>query len=256
MAGSVIAAQLYTLRDSLKTPKDIARTLPKVREIGYEAVQLSGLGPIGKEELKKLLDESGLVCCATHEPYQRLLKEPEAVAEEHAVLECRYTACPSLPKGMHNETGFREAARTLSEAGKKLAESGVTLTYHNHSYEFERYGDRLGIEILYDESDPQHLQGEIDTYWVQHGGGDPVAWCQRLKGRLPLLHLKDYAVSSENRPTFAEIGNGNLDWKAIIAAAEDSGCKWFIVEQDTCPGDPFDSLKASFDYIGHELVTA
>lgn len=248
MAGSVIAAQLYTLRDSLKTPEDIARTLPKVRRIGYEAVQLSGLGPIGKKELKKLLDENGLVCCATHEPYGRLLKEPEAVAEEHAVLECRYTACPSLPKGMHNEAGFKEAARTLSEAGKKLAAAGVTLTYHNHSFEFERFGGRLGLEILYDESDPQHLQGELDTYWVQHGGANPAAWCRRLRHRLPLVHLKDMGIL-EGKQTYVEIGEGNLDWAAILAACREAGTGWYIVELDTCPREPLESLRISIENL-------
>ncbi len=75
------------------------------------------------------------------------------------------------------------------------------------------------------------------------------------KGRLPLLHMKDYMVNDENAPQFAEIGVGNLPWPQIIAAAEESGCEWFIVEQDTCPGDPFDSLQISFDYIRANLVS-
>jgi sugar phosphate isomerase/epimerase len=90
---------------------------------------------------------------------------------------------------------------------------------------------------------------------VQHGGGDPVAWCKKLKGRLPLLHMKDYTVNAANQVTFAEIGHGNLNWKKIVAAAEKSGCQWFIVEQDTCPGDPFESLRQSFDYIRDKLCS-
>jgi sugar phosphate isomerase/epimerase len=74
-----------------------------------------------------------------------------------------------------------------------------------------------------------------------------------LEDRLPLIHLKDYAIDSDNKVTFAEIGYGNLNWMEIIAAADDSGCQWFIVEQDTCAGDPFDSLKMSFDYIRDNL---
>ena len=82
----------------------------------------------------------------------------------------------------------------------------------------------------------------------------PAEWCTRLKNRLPLLHLKDYAVDATGKPYFAEIGQGNLDFKAIIAAAEASGCEWFIVEQDVCPGNPFGSLKLSIDYIKARLV--
>ena len=102
----------------------------------------------------------------------------------------------------------------------------------------------------------RYLQGEPDTYWVQHGGGDPVEWCKRLKNRLPILHMKDYTVTTENKVTFAEIGNGNLDWKRIIPAAEAAGCQWLCIEQDTCAGDPFDSLKQSFVYTRDHICSA
>ncbi|MEI8063705.1 MAG: TIM barrel protein, partial [Verrucomicrobiota bacterium] len=120
---------------------------------------------------------------------------------------------------------------------------------------FQRVAGRSVLEIIYAETDQRYLQGEPDTYWVQHGGGDPVAWCERLKGRLPIIHLKDYTVLSDNKATYTEIGNGNLNWKKIVAAAEKSGCQWFIVEQDTCLGDPFDSLGQSFEYIRDNLCS-
>ena len=130
-----------------------------------------------------------------------------------------------------------------------MHEAGRVLTYHNHATELMHLGEQTVLDYLYQQTDPRHLQGEIDTYWIQYAGSDPVAWCQKLSGRLPLLHLKDYQITAKNLPDFAEIGYGNLNWKAIIAAAETSGCEWFIVEQDACPGDPFDSAKKSFDYI-------
>lgn len=95
---------------------------------------------------------------------------------------------------------------------------------------------------------------KVEPLKVQLGGACPIKWCQKLKGRLPLLHMKDVGVREGNSPTMFEIGYGNLDFKSIITAAEASGCKWFIVEQDTCPGDPFESLKKSFDYIQTKLV--
>jgi sugar phosphate isomerase/epimerase len=97
------------------------------------------------------------------------------------------------------------------------------------------------------------LQGEPDTYWIQYGGGDPVAWCEKLSGRLPLLHLKDFAIDAEDNIAMCEIGAGNLDWPRIVAAAERSGCRWYIVEQDTCPGDPVDSLAQSYRYLASEI---
>src|SRR5690606_8543993 len=142
----------------------------------------------------------------------------------------------------------------LDRAGKILADAGQTLTYHNHHHEFRRLGNRTVLEEIFAQTNPRHLQAEIDTYWVQYGGGDPIAWCRNLKNRLPLLHLKDYIVDAESKVTYAEIGSGNLDFPAIVRAAEESGCQWFIVEQDTCPGDPFASIQQSFHYIRDHLA--
>lgn len=252
-----VAAQLYTLRDFIKTPADIATTLKKVRKLGYQAVQVSAMGPIAEDELVKILEGEGLALCATHEDATTILDSPHAVVERLKKLNCKYTAYP-FPKGidMGDVAQVHALARRLDAAGAVLREAGQVLTYHNHAIEFIRYGDKLGLEIIYDETAPRNLQAEIDTYWVQYGGGSPVEWCGRLAGRLPLLHMKDYKFTKENKHDMAEIGCGNLDWKAIIAAAEKSGCEWFIVEQDYCPGDPFDSLKASFDYISANLVEA
>ena len=250
-----VAAQLYTLREFTKTPADIAVTLKKVRGLGYQAVQASALGPIEPGELAKMLEGEGLALAATHEDAALILDNPAAVVDKLQKLHCKYTAYP-FPRGFDfgDESQIHALARKLDAAGAVLCEAGQVLTYHNHAIEFVKFGGRLALEIIYDETKPQNLQGEIDTYWVQYGGGDPVGWCRRLVGRLPLLHMKDYGFTKENKPEMREIGYGNLDWNTIIAVSEKSGCEWFIVEQDICPGDPFDSLKKSFDYIAANLV--
>jgi sugar phosphate isomerase/epimerase len=245
-----IAAQLYTCRDLLKTPADIATTLHRLRAAGYTAVQVSGMGPIAEEELRKILDGEGMVCCATHEPGQMILKEPGRVAERLSKLACRHTAYP-CPKGvdLSSEDEVAGLIRDLDHAGSVLASKGMRLSYHNHSLEFRKLGGVTVLERIYAGTGAKHLLGELDTYWVQHGGGDNVAWIERLHGRLPLLHLKDYVVNQENQPAWCEVGTGNLDFPRIIKAAERAGCEWFIVEQDTCPGDPVDSLAQSYRYL-------
>lgn len=255
MKLSQVAVQLYTLRDFTQTPDEIAAALKKVRSIGYEAVQVSATGPIDESELVRILDGEGLVCCATHEPGSAILRAPEHVVERLQKLNCRYTAYP-FPAGidMTDPAQVQELTRNLDASGAVLRAAGLVLTYHNHAHEFVRHDSGLALEMIYSGSSAENLQGEIDTYWVQFGGGDPVDWCRRLKGRLPLLHLKDYAVGEGYQPVMAEIGSGNLNWEAIISAAQESGCEWFIVEQDVCPGDPFDSLKKSFDYIRDHLA--
>lgn len=249
-----VAVQLYTVRDFIKTPAEIAAALKKIRAIGYEAVQVSGMGPIAEEELVKILDGEGLTCCATHESGPVILDTPEKVVERLQKLNCRYTAYP-WPGGitMTEAAGVRELARKLDLSGAVLRKAGQVLTYHNHGTEFMKFDGELSLDIIYNSTSPENLQGEIDTYWVQFGGASPLTWCKKLKGRLPLIHLKDYGISKEDKPMMSEIGYGNLDWKEIIPAAEEAGCQWFIVEQDVCPGDPFDSLKKSFDYIAGNL---
>ena len=250
-----VALQLYTLRDHLKTPADIAASLKKVAAIGYQSVQASGLGPIEESELLKILKDEGLTLCATHEDSNTIRKDPQWVVDHLRKLDCKYTAYP-YPSGIDfaDRAQVDSLAQDLDRAGKLLHDAGQVLTYHNHAIELLRLGETTLLQYLYDQTDAKYLQGEIDTYWIQYGGGDPVAWCESLKGRLPLLHMKDYQFTTENKPTYCEVGAGNLNWKKIIAAAEASGCEWFIVEQDTCPGDPFDSVRKSFEYIKANLV--
>lgn len=249
-----VAAQLYTVRDHLQTPADIAATLKTVKKIGYHAVQASGMGPIDDAELVAILDGEGLVCCATHEPSEQILADPQSIVEKLNRLGCNYTSYP-YPSNVKLESisDVKALAKKLNAAGKALFENGKTLTYHNHNIEFRRFGGELMLDVIYGKTDPRYLQGEIDTYWVQYGGGDPIQWCSSMKDRLPLLHMKDYGTNAANQPMMTEIGRGNLNWSGIISAAEYAGCKWFMVEQDICEGDSLDSLKISFDYIKKNL---
>lgn len=244
MAGTSLAAQLYTLREFLKTPEDIAKSMKKVREMGYQAVQVSGIGPIEPAALKRIMDDEGLTICATHVAFNRLRDETQAVIDEHKLWECEVVAIPSLPVEYRSGEGYLQFAKEASELGKKFADAGIKLAYHNHAFEFERYGDRSGLEILFAESDPKYLEAEIDTYWVQAGGADPAVWIRRLKDRQTVIHLKDMTIK-ENKPIFAEVGEGNMNWSAILEACKEANIRWYIVEQDVCQRDPFESLAIS-----------
>ncbi len=244
MAQTSLAAQLYTLRAHTKTPEDIARTLGRVREIGYQAVQLSALGPIDTAELKRLLDKEGLQAAATHTAWDRLQNEIEAVIDEHRLLECRHVAIGGMPRAYRNEAGFAEFAKIASDVAKRLAEADLTFSYHNHDFEYERFGGRPGIQILMEESDPA-LGFELDTYWVQHGGGDPAYWIRKAAGRIPVIHLKDMTMRGRE-VLMAEVGEGNLNWPAILEACRDAGVEWYCIEQDICQRDPFESLAISY----------
>ncbi len=248
MSASVIGAQLYTLRDFLKTPDDIRTTFARVRDMGYEAVQCSGLGPIGVPELKQVADDAGLKIVATHIGFDRIRDEPQTVIDDHKLWGCRHVAIGGMPREYRDSEGFARFARDASAAARPLIEAGLTFSYHNHSFELERVGQRTGLQILADESDPETFSFEIDTYWIQHGGANPVTWLHRLRHRMHVVHLKDLAMEGSQQ-LFAEVGEGNLEWEPILAACRDAGIEWYLIEQDRCQADPFDSLKLSLDNL-------
>jgi sugar phosphate isomerase/epimerase len=256
MKLSQVAIQLYTLRDFCKTAADLAVTAKKVREIGYTAVQLSGIGPIPEAEIVAIMKAEGLTICATHENSQTILDEPEVAIARLKALGTKLTAYP-YPGGVdfNNPEHVATLIRKLDAAGAKFRAAGLVLGYHNHANEFYRpAGGPTVLERIYAETSPENIVAELDTFWVQRGGGDVVEWVRSMKGRQPFIHLKDYKVNPAGEPSFCEIGAGTLPFKRIIAEAEAGGCEWFIVEQDTCPGDPFVSIKQSFDYVKANLV--
>ena len=253
MKISQVAAQLYTVRDFCKTPDDIARSLEKIAKIGYQAVQSSALGPIPDADLVQLCRDNGLTLCATHESIEDILDNPEKVIAHLQNLDCQHTAI-GFPSGVDlgSKEGVLSFARRFESSAQKFVAAGLSASHHNHHHEFRKIEGKTIIEILLEQT--QAVTFELDTYWVQYGGANPTTYCEKCDGRLPLLHLKDYWVDNDSKPGFCEIGNGNLEFPSIIAAAEKSGCEWFIVEQDSTPADPFDSLQISFDFIKTHLV--
>jgi sugar phosphate isomerase/epimerase len=244
-----IALQLYTIRDHLKSDADVAKSFALVREIGYEHVQLSGLGAIATARVKQLANEAGLGICATHEDAREIVEEPRKVADRLSELGCRYTAYSGPHVPLETLDQVFALADDLSRAGEVLRSRGQLLTYHNHAIEFRKLSGKAILDWLYERTDPLMVHGEIDTYWVQAGGGDPAGYCARLSGRLPLLHLKDYAIDEKNEPTMAALGEGNLNFSTILREADAAGCEWFIVEQDRGFTDPFEAIAVSLRYL-------
>jgi sugar phosphate isomerase/epimerase len=239
---SAIAAQLFTLRDMLKTPAEIAATLKKVKRIGYDAVQVSGMGKIEPKELAVILDGEGLACCATHIPLDFLKNHASEAVEQHRLWKCQYTAI-----GSHhatNKADWLKFAADYNAVAAQYDSSDLRIGYHNHSHELTRYDGTTALQLLLD-----HLQSnvwmEIDTYWITQGGGDPIQWIDKVAGRIPCVHLKDMAVTADRTQLMAEVGEGNLNWPGILSACRKAGVKWYIVEQDTCQRDPLESLAIS-----------
>lgn len=241
----MIAVQLYTIRTQLQDPARLGGVLGRLREIGYRAVEVAGLGSgtVGRfgEELKR----AGLVACAAHVALNRLLDDVDSVVAECREWGCEYVVIPSLPDEYRSERGYSRFATEAAELAARLRSSGMQLVYHNHSHELERFGHQTGLEILFAAASSDALQAELDTYWLQYGGANPAGWIRRFQHRAPLVHVKDMAID-RGRPVDAEIGEGNLDWVEILNACRDSGTKWLVVEQDEPRRDPMESVAISY----------
>ncbi len=247
-----IAAQLFTIRDFTKTRDDFAASMAKIREIGYRAVQVSAIGDISDADVKRIADDNGLTICNTHVSVDLLQNDPDAVIEQHRLWGARHVAIGGMPlECRESEDGFRRFVEIANGIGERLYGAGLTFSYHNHSFEFLRFGARNGLELIFDETDRRYVKAELDTYWLQHGGADPVAWIERMQDRMPVVHLKDMVMiraDDGGRPqqAMAEVGEGNMNFAGILAACKRIGVEWYAVEQDICQRDPFESLAISY----------
>ena len=246
-----IALQLVSFSSSIQTPEGLRAICRQVREMGYRAVQVSGVydAPLTVADIRSACDEAGLVICATHETGAKIIQQPAAISERLSGLGTRHTAYP-YPAGiaLTDPAAVAALAAGLDVAGRVLRAHGQVLSYHHHQIEFQRLGGTTMFEQLLALTDAQAVQVELDTYWLQCGGQSPAEWCRRLHGRLPLIHLADYRVTAAGTPEIAPLGDGVLDLPGIVAAASAAGCEWFIVEHWQAP-DPVESAKRSLAYL-------
>jgi sugar phosphate isomerase/epimerase len=246
MMGQIsIALQLYTVRNALK--KDFVGMLKKVKEIGYEAVQLNGFIPYSSPQLREILQDIRLKVVGVHVfDFKRLKENLDEYIKFCKIVDTQDIVLAVAPEE-HRYTldGWEELANILNEMGKRCRQENMRFSYHNHSFEFMKFGEKHALDILLEKSDPSNLFVELDTYWIKDAGENPAAYIRKYSGRCPLLHIKDMTPEKG----FAEIGNGILDWKEIFHAAEKSKVEWCIVEQDACAEDPLISIATSLSYM-------
>lgn len=242
-----IGVQLYTVRDFIDTEENTKRTFEKIKALGYDEIQLASR-KISYEAMGRLAKEAGLTIVGTHDDFWAMYNDPKTAVENHKLLGTNIMGIGGFfQKTVEEYEQFIERSNTI---GRAIAPYGFKFSYHNHSHEFMRFGDKTIMDLLVEKLDPTCTSFVLDTYWVQHGGGDVRYWIEKLAGRIDILHLKDMKrIDAEAPHLYCEIGNGNLYWEGILETALKTGVKSFIVEQDVCPGDPFDSLKISSDYL-------
>ena len=243
-----IGVQLYTIRDFLTTEEDVKRSFDKLKVLGYDEVQTAGC-KIDYATFGRLAKEAGLTIVGTHDDFGLMLNDPAAAMEKHRLLGTNIMGIGGCFKSTAEE--YAEFIAQANIVARNIKADGFTFTYHNHSHEFRKIGGKTIMDMLLEGLDPDNTGFVLDTYWVQHGGGDIRYWIEKLAGRIDILHLKEMAKSIDNNPPqyITEVGNGNLWWEGILETALRTGVKHFVVEQDICPGDPFDSLRISSEYL-------
>ena len=242
-----IGAQFYTIREFCKTPEGLAESLAKVADIGYRYVQISGTCPYEGAWLKEELRKNGLACVLTHIPAERLTGDLPAVIADHDTFDCRYVGLGYHPFTEEDPASALDAFEAqYHPVTKAIRESGKLFMYHNHDHEFIRVGNDTVLGEIARRFSPDELGITLDTFWVQAGGADPAQWLERLAGRVPCIHLKDYAYGRK----MEYVGGGNINIDRVFEKAESAGTEYMLVEQDDCGGqDPFDCLRKSYDYL-------
>ena len=240
-----LGAQLYTVRAFTQTPEDIERTRRKIKEIGFNTIQISGFGYIEPQRLADLVRELELDVCVTHTPFDRLQNDLDAVIQEHRLIGCDTIGLGAMPaQYQSSKEGAQQFIADIRPIADHIREEGLTFAYHNHNFEFQRYDGRLVMDMLIEDTDPDAFHFILDTFWLQMGGVNPPDYIRKVAGRMKVCHFKDFAVD-HMKPIFSEIGLGNLDLKECFRACEDAGVKAIVIEEDECPRDPFDCLAVS-----------
>ncbi|MFR7478234.1 MAG: sugar phosphate isomerase/epimerase family protein [Acutalibacteraceae bacterium] len=244
-----LGAQLFTLRNYLQNEKDFAFCMKEVAAMGYKTVQISGAGPLPAKFMREVCDENGLSIVLTHIDGEKLLRHTDEVIRDHEILGCDYIGIGSMPERYRTPEWVHHFADDYLPVAREIRAAGKYFMYHHHNFEFEKFPGGRFIEILLDSFAPEEMGITLDTYWLAAAGVNPVEWVEKLKDRIPCVHLKDLAVRGW-QTTFAPVGEGNLNFPAILKKMEEVGTvKYMLVEQDTCEESPFVCLKKSHDAV-------
>lgn len=233
-----IALQLYSLRNEMK--EDVKGSHQLVADWGIKYIEGGGTYGMELEDYKKLISGLGLSMIAVGADYNQLKDNPHEIIDNAKAFGAKYATCFWIPhpSGKFSDKEMQEAIEVFNRAGKILKDAGITLTYHPHGYEFKPHGKGT----LFDEMlmKANHFDFNMDVYWVQMGGGDPLAIMKKYPKKFPLLHLKDRAHGTPGNTngqgdveTNVVLGTGDVDIRGLIKQAKKVGTKYLIIEDES-----------------------
>jgi len=247
-----VGVQLYTVREQVE--QGLGAVLAHISMIGYKEVETYwNVYSHPAKKLRSMIVDNGLSVPSGHFDYDGLESKLDYAKE----LGVQYMICPMLPKDMWTSAdGFKKAAEQFNKWGETIHGMGMQFGFHNHNYEFQKFGNTTGFDILTQTADPKLVCLEMDCYWITQAGQDPVAMLKKYGSRIQLLHLKDRQsgfpttqMLSPDAEHMTEVGSGTINWKAVIETAQQTGVKHFFVERDNGSTPPFESLRISYNYL-------
>jgi len=245
----ILGSQFYSIRHMTQNEADIREAFRLTKEMGYHAVQISGISPdIRPELLKELSEEYALPIPCTHSAFDRIVSDTDKLIAEHKLYGAFEIGLGSMPGDYRTSIeGVRAFIEKMKEPVKKIRDAGLTFAYHNHAFEFEDLGGTTMYDLLIEEA--PEFNFILDTYWVTKGGYDPVEYINRLAGRILNLHFKDMDKTEEK--AICACGDGVIDFVPVIAAAEKIGVRYGLVEQDNAPTfpDPMGEMAKSCRHL-------
>ena len=254
MKDFLVGAQLYSIRRLMQDKESIDKTFKAIKAMGYTTLQLSGQNrEIESEFYADKLNEYGLKCVVTHNSLKDFEEGLDELVKRHHLWNTVYAGLGAMPNEYRADlAGWKAFAKKANEFALKLKDHGLVFVYHNHAFEFNHSEGSMGMDVLFDEFG-ENVQFELDSYWVQAGGANPVDWIRKVNGRMDVTHFKDMRGCADFSPvqTMVPIGQGNLNWAAIKAACEETGVKYAEVEQDNASDmdDPLGQLEISAKYL-------
>lgn len=241
MNPAAMGLQLYTVRTA---ELEVEALLAAVAAAGYDGVETVGTQGVEPARLRAALDETALTLASAHVALSALRDDAPGVAATHRVLGTPLIVVPWLDPTDRpsDEHGWAELGRELGGIATALADAGIPLAYHHHDFELAGLGDTDGLTVLAEAAGPDRVSLELDTGWLLRVGHDPAAWLARWGARVTRLHVKD--LRSGDDPPWVDVGDGELDLSAVVAAASATGVPWLIVEHDA-PSDPLATMQRS-----------
>jgi sugar phosphate isomerase/epimerase len=235
--GIPVGLELYSVREQCKT--DLPGTLAAVAKIGYRGVEFAGYHGRSAKELRKLLDDNGIVACGTHTPYASVLDDQlKQTVEFNHVIGNKFLIVPSMTAKSKQE--WLDMAKLFNEISDKVKADGMAVGYHAHAHDFQKFDGETAWDIFFGNTKREVIM-QLDTSNCCDGGADPVAVLSKYPGRVRTIHIKANGGGPE-----AVIGEDKIDWKAVFDFCETKGkTDWYVVEHETSK-DPLDAVKRSF----------